>query len=467
LPLFSRKSFLRRINPAGPDCNKRESRYNPDASGVSREGQTNMFRPVIRTLAMLIAIALAVASALAQTPQPSPAANSGISAYGVIGEVKSIDANARQMVVQTEGGAQVTVVLNNKTVYKRVPPGEKTLDKAVDVAWSDVAEGDRVFARGRVSADQKTVPAQQLIVMSKGEIAKKREAELAEWRRPGVRGVIASVNPATKEFSVSSRTLMGAQQTVVVSLSEKADMKRYPHDSIKFSDAKPSSFEELKAGDQVRAVGERAPDGTRLTADKVLSDPHRIVGGTVTAIDVATGEMKISDLQTKKPITVVIKPDSVIRRVPANLGMMMGGMGAGGPGGPGQAGGTAPGQGQGQGQAKAQAPPAGAPVGQQAGAPGGPAGGGTRMGGGGMNMADLLERFPTIAINDLKVGDTIVMSSTQGADPTRLTAFTIVTGVEPLLQMLAARQQAAGQPRPAAVDLNSNFGGMFGGIGVP
>ena len=427
-----------------------------------------MFRPVTRTLAILIAIAMAAVSALAQTPQPSPAANSGISAYGVIGEVKSIDANARQMVVQTEGGAQVTVMLNDKTAYKRVPPGEKTLDKAIDISMGDVGEGDSVWARGRVSADQKSVPAQQLIIMSKGDIAKKREAELAEWRRPGVRGVIASVNPATKEFSVSSRSLMGVQQTVVVSLSAKVDMKRYPHDSIKFSDAKPSSFDELKAGDQVRAVGERTADGTHLTAERVLSDPHRIVGGTVTAIDVATGEMKISDLQTKKPLTVVIKPDSVIRRVPANLGMTMGGMGAGGPGGPGQGGGTA--QGQGQGQAKGQAPPAGAPGGQQGGAPGapgGPAGGGMRMGGGGMNMADLLERFPTIAISDLKVGDTIIMSSTQSADPTRLTAFTIVTGVEPLLQMLAARQQAGGQPRPAAVDLNSNFGGMFGGVGVP
>jgi len=34
------------------------------------------------------------------------------------------------------------------------------------------------------------------------------------------------------------------------------------------------------------------------------------------------------------------------------------------------------------------------------------------------------------------------------------------------LAMMAARPQAGGQARPQA-DLNSNFGGMFGGIGVP
>ena len=84
-----------------------------------------------------------------------------------------------------------------------------------------------------------------------------------------------------------------------------------------------------------------------------------------------------------------------------------------------------------------------------------------------MSMADLLERLPTISISELKIGDMIIMSSTETADPTKLTAFTMVAGVEPLLTMMAARQQGAGQARPAAVDLNSSFGGMFGGMGAP
>jgi hypothetical protein len=82
-------------------------------------------------------------------------------------------------------------------------------------------------------------------------------------------------------------------------------------------------------------------------------------------------------------------------------------------------------------------------------------------------MADLMERFPTITINDLKVGDTIILSSLPGADPTQLTAIQVVSGVEPLLAMVAARQQQGGQPRPQNVDLNGSFGGMFGGAGVP
>ena len=83
-----------------------------------------------------------------------------------------------------------------------------------------------------------------------------------------------------------------------------------------------------------------------------------------------------------------------------------------------------------------------------------------------MNMADLIERLPTIALSEVKVGDTIIMSTLPGADQTRLTAVSMLTGVEPLLTMIAQRQAASGQPRPqGGVDLQGNFGGMFGGIG--
>lgn len=91
-----------------------------------------------------------------------------------------------------------------------------------------------------------------------------------------------------------------------------------------------------------------------------------------------------------------------------------------------------------------------------------------RPAGGGGNMADMLERLPIISINELKVGDTILMSSLPGADPTQLTAISLVSGVEPLLQAMAARQQQQGGARPqGGVDLGGTFGGMFGGVGGP
>jgi hypothetical protein len=89
-----------------------------------------------------------------------------------------------------------------------------------------------------------------------------------------------------------------------------------------------------------------------------------------------------------------------------------------------------------------------------------------RMGGGGMNLQDMLERLPTISIADVKVGDTIIVSSTKGADPSRLTAISFISGADTLLNMLAARQQQTGgqtAPNPAA-GLGS---GIQFGIGLP
>ena len=85
-------------------------------------------------------------------------------------------------------------------------------------------------------------------------------------------------------------------------------------------------------------------------------------------------------------------------------------------------------------------------------------------GGGGMNIQDMLERLPTTTLADVKVGDTIIVSSTKGADPTRVTAITLISGADTLLNMLAARQQQAGQaPNPSA-GLGS---GVQFGIGLP
>ena len=378
---------------------------------------------------------------------------------GVIGEVKNIDTTANQMIVRADNSVLSTVNIDGKTQYKRMAPGARTLAGAADITLADVGQGDRVWARWRPNTDTKTTPAAQLVVMSKADLAKKQEQERAEWRRRGVSGIVSSVNPSTQEITVSSKSLSGQTQAVIIPITEKVLMRRYPPDTIpKYSEAKPSKFEEVKVNDQLRALGDKSTDGTHLAAEEVVFGTFKIAGGTVTAIDTATNTLKINDLTTKKPLTIVIKPDSVIRRFPEGAAMMLGG-GMGGPGAQGQ--GVRP---QSQGQT-AQGPGQG-PRPQGAGPGGPPQGGGQRPGGGG-NMADMLERLPVITINELKVGDTVLMSSLPGADPTQLTAISMVSGVEPLLQMMAARQQQGGQGRPQAVDLNGSFGGMFGGVGVP
>jgi hypothetical protein len=320
---------------------------------------------------------------------------------------------------------------------------------AKDKMWGRAGKGKSKVAclHGEMSQDDRK-RIMHWFRTGKGDLAKKQDAERAEWRRRGILGVITALKPETNEISISNRTMAG-MQTVVLPVSDTTEMHRYAPDSIKFSDAKPSTFSELKVGDQLRALGDRDTDPLRFKPQKVVTGSFRTVGGVVTATNAETGEIKINDLEKKTPLTIVIKQDAVLRRFPpaSEMGAMMG-RGAGGPGG-------APGAG---------APPAqgGQPAARPGAGPGGPGAGG--QGRPGFNINDMLERLPTISVADVKVGDTIIVSSTQGVDPTRLTAITLVTGADTLLAMLAPRPQP-GQtaPNPAA-GLGS---GISFGIGLP
>jgi co-chaperonin GroES (HSP10) len=413
---------------------------------------------------LMIAVFAAPALTLGQATQGS---DPSITATHVIGEVKSIDANAKQLTVKTDAGSVVTVVLNDATTYMRLPPGETTMAKATKIAFGDIGEGDRVLANGKVSDDHKNVTSKALVVMTKADITKKQEQERQEWRRRGILGVIASLKADTKEITITTTTRTPAgpqQQPVIIPVSDKVDLKRYAPDSIKFSDAKASSFGELQVGDQVRALGEKSEDGTHFTPERIVTGSFRTVAGTVTSVDAASGEIKINDLQTKKALIVVVKNDSVLRKFEMGGGMMGGrGPGAGGPG----AGGAGNPQGGGQGGGQAANRPAGGGGTAPGGGPGGggPGGGGGGRFGGGFNIQDMLDRMPTISLADVKQGDTIIVSSTKGADPSRLTAITLVNGAETILAMLAPRPQQgqAAAPNPAA-GLGS---GINFGIGLP
>ncbi|MDP8982137.1 MAG: hypothetical protein M3O35_16260 [Acidobacteriota bacterium] len=368
-------------------------------------------------------IVLALSVAVAQAPAPK----------SVIGEVTAVDAAGGKIQLKSDAGASYVVHLDGKTTYLRVPPGEKDLKKAEHIALADVGAGDRVLARGPVSEQDKTVAATSVIVMSKTELAKKHDADRAEWQKRGISGVVASVNPQTNEITMAVRGRADAKPVTIDASASK--FRRYASDSVRFSDAKPSTFAELKAGDQLRALGEKNDDGTRLKAEEIVSGTFQTLAATVISVDTASGVVKVTDLQSKKPLDIHTNPDSLLRRVPEMVATMMAqrlqGGAAGAPGGAERPAGQAPSPAQ-------SAPPAagGPPSGR--GGPGGPGGAGR----GNFDFQQMLERMPALSLTELKPGDALIVSSTQGADRSNATAITLIAGVEPFLR---AAPRTAGQ----------------------
>ncbi len=355
--------------------------------------------------------------AFGQTPE------TGLKLTVVAGEVVSIE--QQKIVLQSKDG-KIEAMLSPKTEFKKVAPDNPGLKSAVAVNFSDIGVGDKVAVTGVLSADKKSLPARAVYLMTKSDIAQKQVKDGERWKTRGISGKVTAINPQTRQISVEVRGLT-SNSTVVLSPKDKAEFMRYAPNSVKFSEAVKSSSADIKVGDAIRAVGDKSADGTTFAAEEVLTGAFQTVAGTVKSIDAAKGEVVITDIQTKKDVTIAVNPASLVKKFPEEMAQRMAqfqAMRAGGamPAGMGGGGGTG-----------GVRPPQTANTGGEAG--GQPRQGG--FGGGGMrggNIDEMLENFKTISIADLKVGDMIAASSTKGADPTRITAIKLLAGVEPFLK---------------------------------
>jgi hypothetical protein len=379
----------------------------------------------------LCAIFVALMVAWAQTPPTK----------SVVGEVTGVDAAAKQLKVKGDDGANYIVAFDDATSYLRMPLGEKDLKKAEKIALSDITTGDRLLARGSAAQDAKPAPAKTVIIMTKADVAKKQEHDRAEWQRRGVAGTVLLVNASTKEITINTHGR--AAKTVVIDASG-AGFRRYAADSVRFADAKPSSFGDLQTGDTIRALGDKNDDGTRFKAEELVSGSFQTIAAMVVSVDEATGEVRVTDLQSKKPVTVKTNPSSMLRRLDERTAGMLARRMRGDAGGPGGAPG---GPGDGRGGSPAPAAPGG---------PGGPGGRGNfgGGGGGGGDLQQVLDRSPQLSLAELKKGDALIISSSKAADGSAITAMSLVAGVEPFL---AAAPRTAGQVNLGSWNLEMNM----------
>jgi hypothetical protein len=309
---------------------------------------------VMMKILSVCALLAAAGAALSQDPNAGRA----------LGVVTKIDAAARQIVLKTDAGADVTVTLQPAANFRRVAPGETDLRNAATIALTDISVGDRVLARANL-----------IVVMSQGDIAKKQAAERADWDRRGASGVVAAVAPG--EVTISVR---GSQPLVIVPAANVI-VRRYAPDSVKFADAKASTLAQIKAGDQVRARGAKNEDGSKMTAEEIVSGAFRTTAGVILSVDAQKNEIRINDLETKTPVVVKVQRDSNLKKLA-----------------------------------------------------------GSRSG----DLQQSLDRMPSITLADLKNGDAIVVSSTVGASADQVTAITLLAGVEAILTKPGTRQMSLG-----------------------
>lgn len=357
---------------------------------------------------------LVFASMLAVAPKLKAQAAPAASRF--VGTITAI--NGDTLTVKTDAGDVRQVQVPTTAVLKQVEPGQKDLSAAQTIQLDALATGDRVLVRVDANATGGTFQAAQIVTIKQADVAKRQQQDREDWQRNGIGGLVKSVDPANGLIVVS--TGAGATLKIVkVHVTGSTVLKRYAPASIRYDLALGAPITAIQPGDQLRARGEKNADGTEIEAKEVVSGSFRNISGMIASLDSGASTFVVKDLATKKQYTVKVTPDAQMHALPEMMARIVaarlkGTAPAGMPGG-----------------APAGAPAGGAtPGGQQRPSGGGAWGGqGQRQGG---DMQQMLSRAPTIQFSDLKKGEAVMLVAT--ADSSDVTAITLLTGVEPLLE---------------------------------
>jgi len=388
-----------------------------------------------RKLTATFTVAVLAMAPLSQAAMQEPAASG--SKVRTVGTIKSISANT--ITLTTDSGSEVIVLIQPSTRLLRMAPGQTDLKQATAIQLQDLQVGDRLLTGGTSGVGGKSVMATTAVVMTKADVAAKQEREREDWQKRGVAGVVKAVDTSAETITLVTSAI-GAS-TLAVHVSKGAIIRRYAPDSVKFDDARPGTLDQVKAGDQLRARGTKSADGNEFVAEEIVSGTFRNVAGMVVATDPSTGTITLTDLVTKRPVTMKVTSDSQLRKLPPMMAQRIATRLKGGaPSGPTGAAPTTAG------------PPPSERVRE---AQGGSGGAGPRQGAP-PDFQQMLNRLPAVTLADLQKGEALMIVATEGSAAVPSTAIVLLSGVEPILT--AAPGQASTILSPWNISGGGNVG---------
>jgi hypothetical protein len=335
----------------------------------------------------------------------------------VAGTVTTVDAKANQVTIKTDKGDSLTFTATDRSQILHPQPGVSDPKQWAKIAVGEIAIGDEVVAYYRGAADARPLLATSLVVRTKADLSTLEKNQLEDWKKRGTTGNVSAVDAAAHTI-----TLKAGPRTVTVQTSDKTKLMRYSLDSAKPADAKASSLAELKVGDQANVLGNKSEDGNTVTAEQVYAGTFRQIAATIVSINAEKGEMEVRDLADKSKkasLFVRITPDTTMKKLPEQMAAMLARRYQGGRAGAD----AAAAQGRG-GFAGPEGAGRGMGMGRGMGGPGGGRGG---------DIGQMLDRLPAMPLSELKVKDAIMVSTTMGSDPSKVTAIMLLAGVEPVL----------------------------------
>ena len=366
-----------------------------------------------------------------------------------IGTIKAI--NGSDITLAPESGPEIAVTIQPNARLIRLAPGEKDVKNAAPIQLQDLQVGDTVRVRGYASDDAKTFPALEVLVITRSAVAAVSEQIREDWQKRGLAGPVTAVDPAAGTVTISIGSLAG-KRAITVQASKNTVIRRYAPDSAKFEDAKPSTLQEIRVGDQLRARGGRSADGSELAAEEIVTGSFPNLAGLIKSVDASAGTLSVQDLLSKKTVTLKITADSQLHKIPEEMAQrfamrLKATLPAGIPGAAANSSSASAASAEANPPASQAGAPAGGGMGGGAMSGAGMSGAGMRAAGGarpgsGFDLQRLLDQTPTVALSDLHKGDAVAILATEGTPSGGSTVVKLFSGVEPILQAAPNGSQA-------------------------
>jgi hypothetical protein len=312
-----------------------------------------------------------------------------------IGTVKTVSPN--KLNITTDAGLTVSVNVVDGAKVLQIPPGSTDLKSAQAIELGDIEVGDRVLVSGHSDAPD-AMTASRVILMKSSDIAEKRAAEQEDWQKRGLGGLVSAI-----DSSASTLTIISRGKKITVDTTPATVYRRYSDGSVKFEDAALGTLGQIQVGDQLRVRGAKSEDGGSIKAEEVVSGSFKNLAGTIVSVDAAGRGLTLKDLATKKTYAIKVTPNSNLRALPEEAAARFAARARGAASAPGSS----------------------------------PSSGGAGSGGSasaGMDLSQLINRLPQASLSNLHSGEALmVVASQESVGSDKLTAITLLSGVEPIL----------------------------------
>lgn len=309
------------------------------------------------------------------------------------GEIIKIDLNKSQIKILTGKGEEYVVSYAPNTNFKKIQPGAVNLEKAVVINPNDLGEGDKLLALGKIDEVEKTVAANQIVIVSAKDLSELSEKSREEWYRNGIVGEIVAVDPVAKQATVKIRK-KEISETVTLKFPDVSQIRRFSNNSVAYKDAVAVSLENIKPNDLFRALVNDKGNGISEVRE-ILVGSFQLSSGTVTEINQNSQQLKIKELVSGQVMTVVLNKNTYARAFSQEFSELI------------------------RDNLKKQDTSLPADFGQQ------------------------IRNMPAANISEIKVGDMILFNSLAQEKPVSVTALYLFTGVEPFLLPIQKRLQSS------------------------